>query len=515
MPEDNRFIRYTDASELPEDYMQEPSQPFYQKHPVLSGTLARFAEGLIDTPINLLSLAATPLKKAIEPGIQQEVEQEREMDLARFGSMKNAPPEITSYVEKLKGERPESPELQLPYSPTKSLIRNITGESLEPKNALERILQGTSEDLGAMVSGSLLLGGIGSALGGATGSVIGGLGNILTNIGKTALKSSPIAVAANSAKELYKPIAKYMNYDPEKGGDLLKLGVYFAQPIWQLPGMLKNATTSIYNIAREDIAGYTIAGYRAKSFNKWISDNYERLKRLKFNGSSDIEEFSSKLKGLVANVEPQYKTKTDWTTFTKNKVKIPGTGKPTINAEELWDLKRGMNELYGSLNKDPKKYALARSELHKMIEQVNGTLKSVAGKSGNFGEILDLADNLHGVLNSSNIVTSAIDTALSSGKSNPFVYLMFGKLPFSTASIAAGAGATYATKKLAKLYDIIHSDKKVQQFAAKVLLNAEKNNIPQVVRYITKLNNEFDKYEDTEPVPEGTADSTGRFIKIK
>jgi len=515
MPENNRFIRYTDESELPQDYMQEPTQSFYQTHPILSGTLARFVEGFIDTPINLLSLAATPLKKAITPGIQQEVEQEREMDLARFGSMKNPPPEIASYIEKLKGPRPESPELKLPYSPTQSLIQNITDGSLEPKNVLEGILQGTAGDLGSMVSVSLLLGGMGSALGGATGSVLGGLGNILTNVGKTALKSSPIAVAANSAKELYKPIAKYMNLDPEKGGNLLKLGVYLAQPIWQLPGMLKNATTSLYNTAREDIAGSVIAGYRAESFNKWISDYYERLKRLKFNGSSDIEEFSNKLKNIVTNTEPQYKTKTDWKTFTKDKVKIPGTGKATINAEELWDLKRGMNELYGTLNKDPKKYALARSELHSMIKEVNGVLKSVAGKSGNFGEILDLADNLHGVLNSSNVVSSAIDIALSSGKSNPFVYLMFGKLPFSTASIAAGAGATYAAKKMAKLHDIIHSDKNVQQFAAKVLLNAEKNNIPQVVRYITKLNNEFDKYEETEPVPEGIADSTGRFIKIK
>lgn len=515
MPENNRFIRYTDESELPQDYMQEPTQSFYQTHPVLSGTLAKFAEGFIDTPINLLSLAATPLKNIIAPGIQQEVEQEREMDLARFGSMKNTTPEIAAYVDKLKGPRPESPELSLPYSPVKSLVQNTTGTVLEPKNILEGIIQGTAEDLGGMASVSLILGGLGSSLGGATGSVIGGFGNIFTNVGKTALKNSPIAVAANSVKELYKPIAKYMNLDPEKGGDLLKLGTYLVQPLWQLPNMLKNATTSLYNTAQEDIAGSVISGYRAESFNKWISDYYERLKRLKFNGASDIEEFSDKLKNIVTNTEPQYTTKTDWKTFTKGKVKVPGTGKATINAEELWDLKKGMNELYSTFNKDPKKYALARKELHTMIKEVNGALKSVAGKSGNFGEILDLADNLHGVINSSNVVSSAINTALSSGKSNPFVYLMFGKLPFSTASIAAGAGATYTAKKIAKLHDIIHSDKNVQQFAAKVLLNAEKNNIPQVVRYITKLNNEFDKYEDAEPVPEGTADPTGRFIKIK
>lgn len=515
MPEDNRFIRYTDASELPEDYMQEPSQPFYQTHPMLSGTLAKFAEGLIDTPINLLSLVSTPLAKAIIPGVQQEVEQEREMDLARFGAMKNPPPEIASYVEKLRGPRPESPQLSLPYNPTQQLIKNITGDALEPKNALERIIQGTAGDLGGMLSGSLILGGIGSSLGGATGSILGDSGNILTNVGKTTLKSSPIAVAANSAKELYRPIAKYMNWDPEKGGDLLKLGIYLAQPIWQLPNMLKNSAKSLFNTARSDIEGFNISGKKAKYFNDWVNNYYDRIKRLKFNGSSDIEDFAEKLKGSVTDVSPKYTEDIDWSTFTKSKVKVPGTGNPKINAEDLWDLKKGMNELYSTLNRDPKKHALARSELGKMLEEVNGILRSVPGKSGNFGEILDLADNLHSVLSSSNIVSSAIDKALSAGKSNPFVYLMFGKLPFSTASIAAGAGVTFAAKKMAKLHDIINSNKNVQQYTAKVLLNAEKNNIPQVVRYITKLNNEFDKYEDTEPVPEGTADSTGRFIKIK
>ena len=504
--ENNRFVRHKVGWEPPVNqsttvrpYSVEETQPTMQPYipepdPTAQdylnifgqalGPVARFGE-------NYLGSAGDMLKSILGAqvtGAQSQAERTYKMMLKQ-------PDNTPERAQKLQQELAAIPDKYakakepLEYIPSTSMLRDLTrkytGEALEPSKEgvsgfVSNFLQDTAGDFGQFLAP--IFNPVKSA----------------KQLYQTGKKVAPLITGVNGLASIYKEVGKRSGYDPQgKGADIIKTAAFIGHPFIGLPKSLERVKNNIYALGKEEAAGGVLTGKNVEEFNSWVNNFWDTVtNKRSFQGDEEAIKLAQKLRNVVGNRELSVSDIIDPKTG-KNIL----TQKPMeVSVENLWDLKKDINGLMGRFMEDKKGYALARSELHNLNDQTSRLLKSFKGKNGNFAELVTQGDELHKALNSSSWLGNALDKAtnINKLKYNPFVYVMLGKMPFDPGAVAAGAAATYALKRAVKITDILKDSPEARAATGRIIMNAQKQNLPGTLKYVQKLSNEFDKYPETK-----------------
>lgn len=459
------------------------------------GPIARFGENFLGAGTGMVkSLLGAQLT-----GGQSQAEQTYKMLLKQPGISHEDSQRWQKGLSEMPGKFAKAKE-PLEYIPSTEMLRDLTrkytGESLEPGKKgvggfVSNFLQDTAGDFGQFLS-----------------PIFNPVKSV-KQLYQTGKKLAPLITGVNGLSSIYKGIGKYAGFDPEgKGSDIIKTAAYIGHPFLGLPKALENVKNSIYTLGKVEGEGGILTGKKVDSYNNFITNFLDTIENERsFEGDKEALTLAGKLRNIIGNKE-----------LTVSDVIDPSTGKNiltqkpmNISVEKLWDLKKDTNALIGKFLKEPKTYALARSELHNLNDQTSRLLKSYAGKTGKFGELVTQGDELHKALNNSSWLGGVLDTATNVNKIkyNPFVYVMLGKMPFDPGVAAAGAAATYGLKRAVKLTDIFKDSPEARAVAGKIIFNAQKQNLPGTLKYLQKASNEFDKYPETREL------DPNRFIKHK
>ncbi len=357
------------------------------------------------------------------------------------------------------------------------LTKKYTGKALEPDSFIGRTLQDIGGDIGGFLS--------------PTNRLLG-LPPSTKAIGKTVALASGVNLVANVAKEAGVG---------DTGISLLKTAGYIIPPFFGIPKAIDNAKNQLYGLGDEIARNNTLKGTTVESLADSIGKFENSLETRANPGVHLVQDIAARIKKALKI--PNFTERGMFTEqpggelhFDMKKVPEP----MEASVQDLWNMKKDINANMGELMKDPKKNGLAIKQLHDLRVKVDDVLQDFGKRNKQFGQVFNQANELNRAIENKSWLGDTIEkaTALNKMKYNPLVYMMLGKFDIDPTSLLVGAGTAAVARHAVETVDILRQSKVARNIAGKIIIDAEKRSAPALIKHVTQLSKEFDKYSTPE-----------------